>query len=239
MNKTRIEWADYTWNPITGCLGPKGDGVRCPYCYANRLANGRLRERYLQSYELIAGDPHDPFAPRFQGGLLDPVGKKAGRIFVGSMTDPFGDWMPSKWIEWVLTTVHCCPQHTFMFLTKWPQNLARWSPWPENCWVGATATNNTEAYDAIKRLDDVDAIVRYLSIEPLLANIGGKLLDGLDWVIIGAQTGPGAKPIDTRDVRELLDAADYYGIPVFLKDNLHWSERRQEWPASPSGERTT
>lgn len=235
LNKTNIEWCDFTWNPVTGCLGPAGDGVRCSYCYAHRLAKVWLKPTYLR-HPLIgmwgAGDPDDPFAPRWAGGLLDPMGKKPSRIFVCSMGDLFGDWMPDEWIERVLTTVKCCPQHTFMFLTKWPQNLARWNPWPDNAWLGATATDVWTYLQAEAGLVRVKAPVRFISFEPLLERIGSEnfLLPRTDWIIVGAQTGPGAKPVDREAVQELILAADERHIPVFLKDNLKWPEKRQEWP---------
>lgn len=234
MNKTRIEWCDYTWNPVTGCLGPKGDGKRCSYCYAHRLAKGRLRKLYLELPWVLAGKTDDPFAPRWWLDRLEqPIRAKIGpsRIFVVDMGDLFGDWVPRSIQEQVLDVAHDCRQHTFMFLTKWPQNLAQFNPWPDNCWVGATATTGTEVFEASMHLGHVLASVRYLSIEPLLAhvpisNIGGDI----NWLIAGAQTGPGAKPVDRQDVHELIDAADRRGIPIFLKDNLHWPEPRQEWP---------
>jgi protein gp37 len=237
VNKTKIEWCrssdgkpGYSWNPIHGCLGSKGDGVRCHYCYAHRLANGRLKNTYLR-HRLIAGEADDPFAPRSAGGLLDPMGKRGGRIFVCSMGDLFGDWMPAEWAERILGVAKCCPQHTFLFLTKWPQNLAQFNPWPSNCWVGATATQSFPIVQAARELARVEAPVRYLSIEPLLGPLDypGSLA-GLDWIIVGAQTGPGAKRPMTGWVQEIIDAAAARHIPLFLKDNLHWPEHIQGWP---------
>jgi len=229
MNKTKIEWADYTWNPVTGCLGPKGDGVRCHYCYANRLAHGRLKNVYLR-HRLIAGEVDDPFAPRSAGGLLDPMGKKGGRIFVCSMGELFGDWMPAEWAERILGVAKCCPQHTFLFLTKWPQNLAQFNPWPPNCWIGATATDEESAWAAQSGLWDADASVRFISFEPLLGPIESDRLCKIQWAIVGAQTGPGAVAPSPTWVRQIQRAADIWGTKVFLKDNLHWPEHIQEYP---------
>jgi protein gp37 len=233
MNKTKIEWADYTWNPITGCLGPKGDGVRCHYCYANRLANGRLREMYLANPNVLAGDPADPFAPRFWPERVpQPRRVKIGpsRIFVCDMADLFGPWVPTGCLASILTTVQYSPQHTFLFLTKWPQRLAQFNPWPPNAWIGATATDHHMAVEAASYLTQVEAPVKFLSLEPLLHAIGPTPIIGLDWLIIGAQTGPGAKLPELWWVSNLVKYAYTYRVPVFLKDNLHWPERIQEWP---------
>jgi len=232
MNNTGIDWTDFSLNVITGCRGPAGDGRHCPHCYAKRLAHGRLRRLYLANRTYVVGDPSDPFAPRFWPNRLEQPArlKKPSKIFVCSMGELFDPSLPDSWLRAVFAMIDANPQHTFQLLTHQPEQLARFSPYPPNCWVGATATGHNEAYDAIKSLDDVDAIVRYLSIEPLLFNVGGALLDGLDWVIVGAQTGPGAKPVDRRDVQELLDGADCYRTPIFLKDNLKWPDPRQEFP---------
>ena len=233
MNKTKIEWADYTWNPVTGCLGPKGDGVRCSYCYANRLANGRLREMYLANPYVLAGDPADPFAPRFWPERVpQPRRVKIGpsRIFVCDMSDLFGPWVPTGCMASIFTTVQYSPQHTFLFLTKWPQRLAQFNPWPLNAWVGATAMDQASWDHALDHLRRVGASVRYVSLEPLLGDVVPHPNHRLDWIIIGAQTGPGASPPLRGHVQTVLGWAQYRNVIVFLKDNLHWPERIQEWP---------
>lgn len=237
MNRTRIDWCDYTWNPVTGCLGPRGDGIRCSYCYARRLAMGRLKPLYLKGDTILKpDDPRacavDPFAPRWwRDRLFEPLAvRKPSRIFVCDMGDLFGDWVPLGCQRDILHIARRCPQHTFMFLTKWPQNLARWNPWPPNTWVGATATNNEELWSASGHLAFVRASVRYLSIEPLLRPIDSILTTGLDWVIVGAMTGPGAISPRPGWVKALIAAADHFEKPLFLKDNLNWPEKRQEFP---------
>jgi len=224
VNKTAIEYADYTWNPVTGCLGPNADGRPCSYCYANRLAHGRLKPLYLSHRMAFAGDARNPFAPRFwRNRLEEPLHlREPSTIFVCNMADLFGPWVERLTQDLIFHIVRHCPWHTFLFLTKWPHRLSLFSPWPENAWVGATATEGPMASYTVGDLRNVDAPVRYLSLEPLRGHIDGPFLEGLDWVIIGAQTGPGAvKPRDEW-VSELLCYADHYEIPVFLKDNLHW-----------------
>lgn len=232
MNKTPIEYADYSWNPITGCLGPEGSGKLCPYCYAARLARGRLRHLYLANKTVLAGNSSDPFAPRFWCNRLDEPYyiKRPCRIFVGDMADMFGPWVPLKTQALIFETVRDCKWHIFLFLTKWPQCLPEFNPWPDNAWVGATATGSPKVRHAIDHLHYVQARVKYVSIEPLLAHVEGPLLKGLNWLIIGAQTGPGAVTPKPEWVVELRLYAQHFHIPIFLKDNLHWPILRREYP---------
>ena len=248
MNKTKIEWVKnpdgtqgYTWNPITGCLNG------CDYCYARRLANTRLKERYLANPKVadIEGQLRDsqsplwdrvvkdPFYPRFwedrllglrtrkprQQSLTKPKG-----VFVCDMSDLFGIGIPEGWTGRVLETIKACPQHRFYLLTKQPQNLIKWSPFPDNCFIGVTATDYWKYVDACNYLARIEAKVKYISFEPLLSwdkkasyffNSGG-----INWVIIGAQTKP-YKPPKIEWVQEIVQACDKAGIPVFLKNNLY------------------
>jgi len=256
MNRTSIEWVKnpdgsqgYTWNPITGCLNQvnglcQGGGFPC---YAYRLAHGRLQSRYLSNTN-IGGEYHepmsdrlkdfaDPFYPRFWPDKLDqPLKrKKPAGIFTCDMSDLFGIGVPEQWTWSVLNFIKECPQHRFYLLTKQPQNLAKFSPFPDNCWVGVTATNYEMFNDAVWNLINIEAKVKYLSLEPLLALItagilaqyhnwpvmhGSILHNIIDWIIIGAQTKPAKKP-ELQWVKDIIKAADTAGIPVFLKDSLY------------------
>jgi protein gp37 len=263
MNRTKIEWTDFTWNPVTGCWGPGGTAEqpnRCTYCYAAKIAH---RMAHIEGSEYGCGverpNPMGAFDPRFHPGRLDQPNevKKPSRIFVCSMGDLFGEWVPEFWIGSVLNFVKGTPQHIFQFLTKNPRRLEEFSPWPENCWVGATATDEESFAEATLALAKVDAKVRFISAEPLLGEIRHFTIQAtlIDWLIIGALTRPGAKPPFqhmvqaagrerihdlTRPgakppfqhwVRGLADWARYMGIPRFLKNNLNWPEKIQEWPA--------
>ncbi|MBA7705960.1 hypothetical protein ES703_114802 [subsurface metagenome] len=256
MNRTKIEWVKnpdgtqgYTWNPITGCLN------NCSYCYARKLANGRLKKRYLANTEVanpihygtIVRGAHypfdDPFYPRFWEDRLrelDPIWKskhftvgggskvQPKGIFVCDMSDLFGIGIPEDWTRRVLDVIKSNPYHRFYLLTKQPQNLIKFSPFPKNVWCGVTVTNNEMLSPALERLRFIEASVKYLSFEPLLDAITGYdgcglsyLLEdsGIEWVIIGAQTKP-YKPPKMTWVEEIVGACDKASVKVFLKDNL-------------------
>ena len=259
MNKTAIEWVrgangsqGYTWNPITGCLN------RCPYCYARRLAEGRLRQAYLGGkYELapsLSGGKviinTDPFYPRFWAdrlGQIPMLGSTSSLgIFVCDMGDLFGAGIPMGWTKRVLDILGGHWQHRFYLLTKQPQNLLRFSPFPDNAWVGVTATGREMFEEALDKLKVTDATLKYISIEPLLEaipfNMERLAYCGVKWLIIGAMTGRKAKIEELAQqypqltpmpygkiwtlqpqpvwVKEIVSAATKVGIPVFLKNNL-------------------
>ena len=233
-----IGWCDATWNPITGCLGPRGDGARCPYCYAHKLANGRLKSLYLSNPVVIAGDPNDPFAPRFwQGRLLEPINhKQAAKIFVCDMGELFGDWLHPYFIDLVFNAIKQCPQHTFQLLTKQPQNLPKFE-YPDNCWVGVSVTHAKMMADAVSNLAVIEAGKRFISFEPLLEPIPVKgLINFLDWIILGGKSGKDPFYPPLKWIVDIEDTAKEAGIPVFEKSNLvpYPSPKflRQEFPAS-------
>jgi protein gp37 len=206
MNKTKIEWCDYTINPVKG-LCP----VACPYCYARRLYK-RFKWNPEIRFDISVFD---------KCGYLEVCHSDPQRIFVGSTMELFGDWIKSEWLEEIFDATSDYPNHRFLFLTKQPQNLIQWSPFPENVYIGVTTTDTYMAVKGLQYLDKIQAKVKFISFEPLLSQtcMTASSLAAIGWVIVGAQTGP-YKPPEISWAKEIVDAADKAGIPVFLKENL-------------------
>jgi protein gp37 len=214
IQKTKIEWADYVWNPITGCL--RG----CPYCYARKMAN-RLKGRY--------GYPaDDPFKPTFHAAKLrDPDNlKKPSKIFVCSMSDLFGEWVPRDWIVQVLDTVEFNPLHTFIFLTKNPKRYSEFD-FPKNAWLGYSTTGPLyHEWDSRHKQN-----IKFISVEPMMGEITNTAyLHDTQWIILGAESGnrKGKVKLEDRWIGHALYIADSLKIPVFIKNNT--GGFRQEYP---------
>lgn len=260
MNDTRIGWCDNSWNPVTGCLH------ECKYCYARKQANRfagcmadktkykcllsrtetnsiiELKEKaYKRTKEgkiVVAPYPFG-FAPTFHKYRLDEPQKltKPRTIFVGSMTDLFGEWVPYKWIDAVIDACREAPQHRYLFLTKNPKRYAELDggrnmrlPPKNNMWYGATTTNSLQLSEAIKSFGSLSSNAKtFLSVEPILEDISqceewSKAIyyKYVDWVIIGAETGNRRDKVVPRKewIDNIVDDCDYNDIPVFMKDSL-------------------
>ncbi len=210
MNRTKIEWCDFSWNPVTGCLHG------CWYCYAEKLTK-RFPKVFPRGFQ-----------PTFHYDRLTEPWKthKAYKIFVCSIADLFAPWTPREWMEAVVKYSMLSPvKHTFQFLTKNPERIPR-VKYPENFWMGTTVTNENQNADwgNIDAIKKVKAGVRFGSFEPLLGDIpsdlDGRELEGLDWIIIGKLTGSRKVKLDPAWVWEILEAAQMFNIPVFMKNNL-------------------
>ena len=228
LSKSGIEYLDYVWNFESGCT--KG----CSYCYARKIAK-RFPAHYPNGFEPTV----------YPEALLAPLrlwkASVIGCVFMGDLFDDAinptlvaraeGELGPAQSLRGrVFTTIENCPRHRFLFLTKQPHNLQKWSPFPDNCWVGVSATDTASYQDACVGLNEVEAKVRFISFEPLLGAIYTEMLNPItpyynprgipfDWVIIGAQTKPTIMP-KLEWVEEIVEAADRAGIPVFFKDSL-------------------
>ncbi len=229
LNPTTIEWVrnpngslGFTSNPFTGCLNG------CPYCYARLEAHGRCKEKDMAGMPMAHSDSEeamDPFAPRYHPARLTDIEKrkKPAGIFLCNRSDFFADYWPDIWQQTVWDTVKACPQHIIYLLTKQSAQLRKFSPFPDHCRVGVTATDYWKYVDACNYLSRIEAKVKYLSLEPLLSwdKKASYFFEsgGVNQVIIGAQTKPYAPP-KIEWLEEIVKAADAASVPVFLKNNL-------------------
>jgi len=208
MIKTKIPWADYTINPVKG-LCP----MACPYCYARKM------------YKRFKWNPEIRLIP-----LFDFQVKEGSRIFVGSTIELFGEWIKSEWLAYIFKWVRAHPQHVFIFLTKCPQNLKQWSPFPDNCWIGMTVDTFARYGNITDTFSGIKASVKFVSFEPMLDYTPPDLLY-VNWIIIGSQTQPVKHPPELW-VRDLIKEAGKFSIPVFIKEPLssHYNIHRWEFP---------
>lgn len=250
MNKTKIEWCDSTWNPVTGCRHT------CEYCYARRIACrfGKTDSSIIDGVDVkpvynngamllelnkYVGNPYPwLFTPTFHKYKLDEMKNKKGQnVFVCSMADLFGEWVPDKWIEAVFDACRKAPQHRYLFLTK---NYIRASEfrYEKNWWIGRTITHDEPVNNKNKNLylcygvpkavepEWKDHPNTFISIEP----IHGFIPDlpfyaheyGYKWVIVGAETGNRKdKVIPKREwIEKIVEDCAFRKIPVFMKDSL-------------------
>lgn len=205
-----IEWTEATWNPVTGC-----DKVSpgCKNCYAARLAV-RLKAMGQENYR-------NGFEVTLQPQMLSlPLTWKRGRkIFVNSMSDLFHEDIPAEYIQRVFAVMNQTPQHTYQILTKRPQRLLELDPvlaWADHIWMGVSV--ESEAYcGRIDLLRRTRARVKFLSVEPLIGRIVGMNLEGIDWVIVGGESGPGARPVQEAWVAEIRDQCLAADVRFFFK----------------------
>ncbi len=205
-----IEWTEATWNPVTGCTKISHG---CKHCYAERLSR-RLQRMGVGKYE-------NGFSVAVHEAALEaPLGWRRPRlVFVNSMSDLFHKSVPAAFIDAVFDVMNRAPQHTFQVLTKRPARAVRLDRrlrWAPNIWLGASI----ESGRWLGRLDalrQTGAQTKFLSLEPLLGPLPDLCLDGIDWVIAGGESGPGARPMDTAWVRDIRDNCVNDGTPFFFK----------------------
>jgi protein gp37 len=205
-----IEWTEATWNPVTGCTKIS---IGCKNCYAERMAH-RLQAMGQPNYVLgFKVKTHKKVL------LLPFRWKKSRRIFVNSMSDLFHEEVPESFIAEVFRTMSLTPHHTFQVLTKRSDNLRRLSQsltWPANVWMGVTVENSDYLY-RIKDLRSTPAKIKFISFEPLLGAISKVDLKGVDWVIVGGESGPKARPMSPSWVEDIRDQCLEAGVPLFFK----------------------
>lgn len=258
MENTKIDWAESTWNPVTGCLHG------CEYCYARGIANRfgfhasepDINERVLLECPVSAGKkvpyPFD-FQPTFHRYRLnDYIGKKGRNIFVCSMADLFGKWVPDEWIKEVFDACEKAPQHNYLFLTKNPGRYERviednfkkvTNGNADNFWFGTTVTNDADLLNRGADLFvstvmnyDKGRFKRFLSIEPLLEQVTQlQCLKRHHWIIVGDETGHRKNKVvpERKWIEDIVVECKNNEIPIFMKSSLAdiWGEPLiQEFP---------
>ncbi len=208
--QSKIEWTESTWNPVTGCskISPG-----CRHCYAERLAR-RLRAmgqpNYVNGFKVAL----------HESALATPLRwRKPQVVFVNSMSDLFHRKVPLTFIQKVFGVMEQADHHVFQVLTKRSKRLAEVAnrlPWPGNVWMGVSV-ENADCTFRIDHLRETPAAVKFLSLEPLLGPIPGLDLSGVDWAIVGGESGPGARRIEEQWVLEIRDQCAAAKVPFFFK----------------------
>ena len=220
-SSSSIEWTDATWNPVAGCTVLSAG---CTNCYAMRMAarlenmgqnkyGGTTRKsggRYVWTGKIVLDE----------GSLNAPTEWKKGRnVFVNSMADLFHKDVPLEFIQRVFDVMRRTPQHTYQILTKRSERLSAVSSeidWPDNVWMGVSVEND----DVTWRIDDLrscGALTKFLSCEPLIGPLENMNLSGIDWVIAGGESGPGARPVCVDWVRSIRNQCIEQGIAFHFK----------------------
>jgi len=208
--QSTIEWTECTWNPVSGCtkISPG-----CANCYAERMAKrlqamGQYRYRNGFKVTLHPEAIEEPYQWR-----------KPRVVFVNSMSDLFHEDIPAKYIQSIFEVMNNTPRHTYQILTKRSERLAELAPilnWSENIWMGITVENNRYLH-RVDHLRQVDAHIRFLSLEPLLGPLDELNLHGINWVIVGGESGPNARPIKEEWILTIKNKCVFSDVPFFFK----------------------
>lgn len=217
MRTTKIEWTDKTWNPITGCTKASSG---CAYCYAETMAR-RLKSMGLEKY-------HNGFEVTLHEDDLDEPRrwKKGHNIFVCSMSDLFHEKVPFEFIDRVMKTIRETPQHCYQLLTKRSERMAEYFATrkaPANAWLGVTVEEKHTKF-RMDYLRQIPATVHFLSCEPLLSDLGELNLEGIEWVIVGGESGVKARPMQEAWVLNIKRQANAAKVPFFFKQWGTWSK---------------
>jgi protein gp37 len=225
---SKIEWTEATWNPVTGCSKVSAG---CKNCYAERLA-ARLQAmgnvRYRNGFRVTLHPDLIELPKRWRESRL---------IFVNSMSDLFHEQVPVEFIQRVFATMRDCPQHTFQILTKRSARLRKVAgnlDWPANVWTGVSV-EDARVVERIADLQAVPAAVRFLSCEPLIGPLDDLPLTGIHWVIVGGESGPGARPMKIEWIRSIFRQCRKAKVPFFFKQ---WGGARKDLTGRELGGRT-
>lgn len=215
-NETGIEWTERTWNPTTGCTKVSPG---CKHCYAEVMAR-RLQAMGAPGYERGFKLAIHPLR------LGEPIRRKRPTTyFVNSMSDLFHKQVPDAFLDQVFDVIRATPQHTYQVLTKRAERLPEYfagRDCPPNVWLGVSVENRRHGVPRIELLRQVDARIRFLSVEPLLADVGELDLRGIHWVIVGGESGHGARPMLPAWVENVKRQCESSGVAFFFKQWGGW-----------------
>jgi protein gp37 len=214
--QTSIEWTELSWNPTTGCtkISPG-----CENCYAETMSR-RLKAMGQKGYE-------NGFRLTLQPDRLnEPLNRKKPSVyFVNSMSDLFHEAVPDEYILKVVSAIKTAGRHTFQVLTKRAERMAEFfgdKPVPDNLWIGVTAENIKHGLPRMERLREIKATTRFISMEPLLEDLGEIDLSGVDWVIVGGESGNRARPMKPEWVVNIKNQCERQGAIFFFKQWGSW-----------------
>lgn len=213
---SRIEWTERTWNPTVGCtkISPG-----CKHCYAETMSR-RLKAMGTPGYE------NGFVLTLLPERLEDPIKRKKPTVyFVNSMSDLFHDKVPDEYIERVFQVIEQTPQHTYQILTKRAARMARFfrkRTVPANAWMGVSVEDQKYGVPRINHLRKVPATIRFLSVEPLLENVGKLDLSGIHWVIVGGESGPKARPMEKAWALAVQHQCEDQNVAFFFKQWGGW-----------------
>ena len=214
--KTSIEWTEHTWNPAVGCTKISAG---CAHCYAEVMAR-RLKAMGVKGYE-----------NGFELTLLpERLGEPLKRrqpttYFVNSMSDLFHEQIPYSYLDKIFSVIRTSPHHNFQILTKRSERMAEYFKGkipPKNAWLGVTAENRTSGLSRLDDLRTIRASVRFVSVEPLLEDLGEMDLSGVHWVIVGGESGPNARPMSQEWILSIKEQCEHYGCAFFFKQWGSW-----------------
>ena len=215
MSKSNIEWTEMTWNPSTGC---NKVSAGCKFCYAETMAH-RLQAMRAPGYD--NGFEFTLMPDRLE---MPKKIKKPTKFFVNSMSDLFHEKMPFEFLDSVFKTIEETPRHSYQILTKREDILISYfkeHSIPKNVWMGVTV-EHAKTKNRIDSLRKVDANIRFLSIEPLIGPVGELNLSGIHWVIVGGESGPGARPMKPEWAEDVKRQCEEQNVAFFFKQWGAW-----------------
>lgn len=241
MSETAIEWTDATWNPVAGCSIVSAG---CSNCYAMSMAK-RLEAMGVKKYENLTRKSGGRTI--WNGNIREDISslskpyewKKPRKIFVNSMSDLFHDAVSISFIKSVWEVMAATPHHNYQILTKRPERMAsilrsHIDVILPNVWLG-TSVERFDVADRIDRLRDTPAAIRFVSFEPLIGPVGSVDLTGIDWAIVGGESGSNSRPTDERWIDQIYEQCVKHDTSFFFKQWGSWGKDNQKRSKKANG----